>query len=241
MIPRVRHLAHWILLLAAACAARAGDEPAFKFTAGAYHLSGGGLPSGNAIDLNLRYGGEIGNAWIGWFRSDALDVTQARAGWDRTFTVGPLRVQPSVQVASGGFAGGSLYAEAGDTFFAGAGIGRTNLRPYYNLNFDPNDAWTLSGGWRKDKRALTLLMVGDNRQNPDQRHVHLNWRSSDEQGERLTLDLLAKRGTVDGVRIHRIGFSATYDWPRWFARLAWDPKVNFTSQNMVRVAGGVRF
>jgi hypothetical protein len=42
--------------------------------------------------------------------------------------------------ASGGFWGGRVGTEYGNTFFVGAGIGRTNLRNYFNLNFDPNDA-----------------------------------------------------------------------------------------------------
>jgi hypothetical protein len=32
-----------------------------------------------------------------------------------------------------------------------------------------------------------------------------------------------------------------YDWPTYFVRLAWDPKVNFTPQDMVRLSAGVRF
>ena len=42
--------------------------------------------------------------------------------------------------ASGGFWGGRVGTEYGNTFFVGAGIGRTNLRNYFNLNFDPNEA-----------------------------------------------------------------------------------------------------
>ena len=226
-----------------AFAVQAGDDsPAFKLTTGVYQLSGGGVPSGPALDINLRHTSELGNVWVGLFRAPVLDTSQVRAGWDRTYTLGPVRVMPSLQWASGGFLGGSIGLETGDTWFAGVGLGRTNLHPYANLNFDPNDAWMLNGGYRwADNRALSLLLVRDNRENPDQQHLHLVYRTPIDGGQRLTLDLLAKRGLVDGVPIRRLGASLAYDWPRQFVRVAWDPKVNFTAQDMLRLSAGVRF
>ncbi len=53
--------------------------------------------------------------------------------------------------------------------------------------------------------------------------------------------LLDKRGTVDGRFMRRTGLSVNCDWPRWYVRAAWDPKVNFTPQNMLRLSAGVRF
>lgn len=235
-----RALAAWLLALIAPLAA-ADDAPAFKFTAGAYHFSGGGQDASDSVDLNIRHSSNFGNVWIGWFRWPHEHFSQTRGGWDRNFDFGAVRVQPSVQLASGGFAGGSLYAETGERWFAGAGIGRTNLRPYVNLNFDPNDAWTLAGGYRwGDNRALAFTLVGDNRQNPDQRHFHAQYRTP-VGGDRLVVDLLLKRGAVDGALVHRAGFSVGYDWPRFFVRVAWDPKVNFTPQDMLRVQAGTRF
>lgn len=231
-----------VAIASMASAAAAGDErPAFKFTTGVYAMSGGGLPAGTALDLNLRHSSGLGNVWIGWFRWPQAQFTQTRGGWDRSFELGVLRVLPSMQLASGGFLGGSLYAETGETWFAGAGIGRTNLRPYVNLNFDPNDAWTLAGGYRwTEERVFALTLVGDNRENPDERHLHAQYRTP-LGGGRLLLDVLAKRGLVDGQMVHRLGFTAGYDWPRWFVRLTWDPKVNFTPQDMLRVQAGTRF
>jgi hypothetical protein len=43
------------------------------------------------------------------------------------------------------------------------------------------------------------------------------------------------------VPIQRVGFSAGYDWPQFFVRAAWDPLVNFTTQNMTRLSVGARF
>jgi hypothetical protein len=228
------------LFVGLAQAAVADEPPSFKFTTGVYSFSGGGLPASTSLDLNLRASGDFGNAWVGWFRWPHEHFTQTRAGWDRTFDFGVVRIQPSVQAASGGFWGGSLYAETGDSWFAGAGIGRTNLRPYVNLNFDPNDAWTLAGGYRWDGRLLSATLVGDNRQNPDQRHFHVQYRTPLD-GNRFLVDLLVKRGIVDGQMIHRAGVTIGYDWPRFFVRAAWDPKVNFTSQDMLRVQAGARF
>jgi hypothetical protein len=147
-----------------------------------------------------------------------------------------------LQAASGGFVGGSLAVETGDSWFVGTGLGRTNLRNYANLNFDPNDSYTVYGGYKwPDGTALSLSLIRDNRLNPDQQDVHLVYRLPLPERQRLTIDLLAKQGTVDGQFIRRTGLTVTYDWPRWFVRAAYDPKVNFTAQNMARFSVGTRF
>ena len=223
-------------------ASNAPQPVSYKFTTGLYQLTGGDLPAGPSLDINLRATSSLGNAWVGWFRSPVQTVKQSRAGWDNTFKWGPVRVIPSVQLASGGFVGGSASLEAGDTWFAGIGVGRTNLRNYVNLNFDPNDAWMLSGGYRwRDSQSLALQIVRDNRLNPDQQHMHVVYRQPLPDDQRLTLDLLAKRGLVAGVPIQRLGVSVVYDWPRYFVHLAWDPLVNFTQQDMLRLSVGTRF
>jgi hypothetical protein len=218
-------------------AAGEGPERPFKLTLGLYDYS----DDSRGTDVNLRHTSALGNAWIGYFRLKDQDVSQWRGGWDRSFGE-RFRVQPSLQVASGGFAGASLGFETGEPYFVGAGLGRTNLRPYYNLNFDPNDSWTLSAGHRDgDGRILAVLWVRDNRENPDQRHLHFTWRQPLAGGERLTLDALLKRGLVDGGTIRRTGFTITYDWPRFFVRVAFDPNSNFTSQDAWRYSMGTRF
>ena len=222
--------------------ARGDDDPSFKLSTGVYSMTGGGLPSASGVDLNLRHSSNFGNVWIGEYRSHDQHTSQWRTGWDRTFKLEGVRLQPSLQAAQGGFFGGSFYAEAGEDWFAGLGIGRTNLRPYANLNFDPNDSWTLSGGRHfSDGQVLTLLLIGDNRQNSDQRHLHFLYRTPLTDGRRLTVDLLAKRGLVAGTLIHKAGLSVAYDWPRYFVRIAFDPKANFAPQDMWRLTGGVRF
>ena len=223
-------------------AEEAAPPTPFKLTTGVYQLSGGGVAPGQALDVNLRHTSDLGNVWIGWFRSPLLQFTQTRLGWDRTFAIGPVRVMPSLQAASGGYWGGSLAVETGSTWFAGAGIGRSNLRPSVALNFDPGEAWTLSGGYRwEDNSSVALQLIRDNRENPDQRHLHLIWRQAIDGGERLAVDLLVKQGLVAGEPIRRLGLTVGYDWRRHFVRIAWDPKVNFTPQDMLRLSAGVRF
>ena len=208
-----------------------------KLTATSYQFSSG--YSGE--DVNLRHSSNYGNVWFGYFRSDEFEVHQWRSGWDKSF--GELiRISPSLQVASEGFVGGSLQAEAGDSWFLGAGLGRTNLKPYWNLNFDPNDSYNLSAGYRTDDgRTLALQYVRDNRQNPDQRHLHFFWRQPLPSLQRLTLDLLYKEGMVDGSMIHRWGASITYDWPKVFLRVAYDPNANFGPDDHWRFSVGARF
>lgn len=231
-----------VLLLALGPALAQDEPPAFKLTVGYYQSGGGGQADSHSTDYNLRHSSGLGNVWYGHYVAASEQLVQDRAGWDRWFTAGVLRVLPSVQVASGGAWNGSLNLETGETWYAGAGLGRTNLRQAVNLNFDPNDAWSLNGGYRwSDGRSLGLVYVRDNRENPDQQHLHLVWRQAMPERHRLTVDLLLKRGLVEGEPIARAGLSVAYDWPRWFLRVSYDPKVNFTPQDMWRLAFGTRF
>ena len=212
------------------------DKPAYKLTLGRYHFS----ETGSATDLNLRHTDDLGDTWIGYYESSQRDEHQARAGWDNTFNLGPLRLMASAQIASHGYLNGSVGLETGERWYAGAGFGRTNLKPNWNLNFDPNDSWTVSLGWRIDGESIGLLWVRDDRENPDQRHIHAVYRKALPNNQRVTLDLLHKRGLVEGETVRKTGASLTYDWPRFFIRVAFDPKVNFTNEDMWRLSVGTR-
>lgn len=214
-----------------------GDDPAFKLTVGEHHFS----ESGNGVDVNLRNSSTLGTTWIGYFDSSGLDAHQLRGGWEQSFG-DTVRILPSIQIASGGFVGSSINVETGKTWFVGAGLGRTNLRPYFNLNYDPNDSWALSGGYRAaDGVSYALSYTRDNRENPDQQHVHVVYRTPINDRDRFTFDVLYKRGLVNGDRISKMGATVTYDWPRFFVRLAYDPKTNFTPDDVLRVSIGARF
>jgi hypothetical protein len=238
--PALRQSSRWIAV--AACAftgllhAQVG-EPAFKLTAASHRFS----ESGNGLDINLRHTSEWGTKWIGYFDASGLDAHQLRGGWEHTFG-DRVRLLPSLQLASGGFIGGSVNVETGKTWFVGAGYGRTNQRPYYNLNFDPNDAWSLAGGYRSPQgESYALSYVRDDRDNPDQQHVHAVYRTPVNGQDRLTVDLLYKQGLVNGDGISKLGLTVTYDWPRYFVRLAYDPNTNFTTDNVLRLSVGTRF
>ena len=211
----------------------------WKVTTGWYHFSN----DANAGDFNLRYSGEdVGNFWIGYYRPEGHDPDQWRNGWDSQFSLGVVRILPSLQLASRDFVGGSLGVETGKTWFVGVGYRRTNLKPYVNLNFDPNDSYTLNAGYRWDNgAAASVLWVQDIRLNPDQKHLHFIYRTPLPRDRRLTIDVLFKTGLVEDQTIYGVGVSAAYDWRRYFMRLAYDPHANFAPENMWRFSMGVRF
>lgn len=225
-----------ILIVGHVHAADAVTSHAWKLTLGDYRYA-----DYSGLDVNLRWRDADTNAWIGYYR-DREFGTQSRAGIDTTFNPGRLvQLQPSLQLASQGFLGGSLNLQLGDAWFALGGIGRTNLKPYFNLNFDPNDAITLGAGHRSaDGSSYTLFVVADDRLHTRQRDWHLNARLP-LAGIRATLDVLRKTGLGDSGPVAGWGFSVTSDWPTWFLRLARDPKQNFSAQDAWRFAAGARF
>ena len=218
--------------------ADAGDEHPFKLTIGDYRYSDSG--SGHDLNLRWRHGGT--NVWIGAYR-DPVFGTQTRTGVDTSLPLGgSATLQPSLQVASGGFVGGSLNFQIGDPWFALVGWGRTNLKPYFNLNFDPNDAITAAIGWHGDNgRTVSLMLVADDRLNTGQRDWHLYGRWPLSEDLRVTLDLLRKTGDGDSGYVRGWGWNATLDFSTWFLHLARDPKQNFSLQDAHRLALGIRF
>lgn len=221
------------------CAAAEGSSPPdlhWKLTLGEYAYSGYA-----GTDLNLRWRASDTSAWAGLY-TDRVFGTQARAGADTSINVGQyVQLQPSVQVASRGFAGGSLNVQLGGPWYAIAGIGRTDSRPYFNLNFDPNDAVTLGvGHLAANSASYTVFVIADNRFHTQQRDWHANVKVPFGNSH-ATFDVLRKSGLSDAGYIKAWGFSTNWDCPRWFVRIAYDPYQNFSAQNAWRVAGGLRF
>jgi hypothetical protein len=240
----------WGLVLPVVCSwalgrAQAADDARpvqYKPSVGLYSFSSRDMPNKQAVDLNLRGSADWGNAWVGVYRSPTDQLTQARLGWDSTYEKFGFKFQPSLQTASGGFWGGSVGAEYGDTFFVGAGFSRTNLRNYFNLNFDPNDAWSLSTGYRwSPQNFVGLQLVRDNRLNPDQQHLHLLYRRPFADKQRLIVDLIYKSGTSEGDYIRRRGLMLGYDWGDFGLRIAYDPRVNFSNYNLTRIVVSQRY
>lgn len=248
-MPRRRCGLAWLLAALATghCAAgeiaSAGPETHFKLAIGNYFYDD---PAGNysGQDLNLRYRRGDSTVFVGYYR-DRVFGDQARAGFDTAWQpldAVPVSILPAIGVATRGFVGGSLAAQIGTTWYAQAGIGRTNLRPFANLNFDPNDALTFAVGHHADDgSSYSLTTVADNRLHTGQRHTHLvgQWPLFDRQ--RLTIDILRKTGDGDSGHVSAWGETLTYDFPRWFIREAYDPKQNFSTANVIRISVGARF
>ena len=227
------------MLLAYAAMGRAGAagaSPPWKLTVGEYVYGGY-----DGTDVNLRWRADDTSAWAGTY-TDQNFGTQTRAGADTSIDAGKyVQVQPSLQVASRGFVGGSLNVQAGGAWYGMAGIGRTDARPYFNLNFDPNDALTFGAGHRgADGAEYSVFVVADDRFHTGQRDWHANAQLPFGDSH-ATLDLMRKSGLSDAGRITGWGGSANWDWPTWFLRVAYDPHQNFSAQNAWRFAAGVRF
>jgi hypothetical protein len=212
-----------------------------KLTPTYYHNSS----TNPAWDINLR--GSLGahNAWVGHYQQHQ-DFRQVRLGYDYTWDAPFGKLIPSVQYATHGFWGGSLNAEIGERNYALLGFGRTNLKPYYNLNFDPNDAITVGIGTRALPRTtLSLYQIRDDRLHTGQRITHLVARYKPSDKTRWTLDVFHKSGRTDADPSSEVlrgtGAAVTYDFEPYFVRVANDPYVNFTTNHMVRVAAGMRF
>lgn len=223
----------------------AGDAGELKLTLGRYHL-GHGADAVDGTDVNLRWRRDGRTLWLGLYR-DGDFGRQARLGWDDQWALPsvatlPLQLLPSLQAASGGFVGGSLALQAGGPFYAQLGWGRTNLRPYANLNFDPNDALSAALGWQAgDGRQLQLLVVADDRLHTHQQHHHLLLRWPLPDGLRLTFDLLHKQGLGDDGPVRAWGWTLGLESGPWFTRLARDPKQNFGALDAWRLSAGRRF
>jgi hypothetical protein len=227
-----------ILTGAAATAAHgaAGNTLAWKFTVGEYSYA-----DYYGTDVNLRWRADDTSAWGGVY-SDSKFGTQARVGADTSIGLGNyFQLQPSMQAASRGFVGGSLTLQGVGSWYGLAGIGRTDARPYFNLNFDPNDALTFGAGHHAaNDISYLVFVVADDRFHTGQRDWHANVQIPCGDSH-ATLDLLRKSGLSDAGPITGWGFSANWDWPAWFVRMAYDPYQNFSAQKVWRFAAGARF
>jgi hypothetical protein len=161
--------------------------------------------------------------WLGYYRR-AGEFEQTRTGYEYTLQIPFGQLVPSLQLASRGFVGGSVNAQiGGDAIYALLGFGRTNMRDYYNLNFDPNDSIVFGIGTRLlPKTALSLFTVKDDRLQTGQTVTHLVWRRVPDERQRWTVDLSAKHGraTPDDAPVSGAALSVTYDYGDVFVRLA---------------------
>jgi len=234
-------------LLALACVAactlaQAADGDAgvnFKLTLGRYGSSDGNT----GLDANLRGSQGPHTAWLGLYR-DQNGYRQARSGYEFRLDGETVRTVFSMQSASGGVAVASITSEIGGANYAIVGFGRTNVRNYVNLNYDPNDAITLGIGTRAIAQTeLTLFNVHDDRLHSGQNVTHLVLRRRYDGDQRVTLDFFVKRGlTGDGEFVSQVrSISLGYDRGPLFVRYAHDPYAGFTTPTQHRLQLGTRF
>ncbi len=250
----MRFLAVAVLAVCSSCSARAAEmtsspaaraEPerswgysqTWKLTLGVYRTA-----TEWSGDLNLRGSSGDFNFWLGGYAARG-GLSVGRIGGEWAYKVETLRFTPTLAVATNGLVSGQLYAEVGRSFYLIAGASRTNLRDYYNLTFDPNESLQLGAGIRLDTRTLlNVYSIFDIRLHTGQQNTHLVFRHYVSQGQRLTVDLIYKSGHSDENEFVRaVSATATWDWARFFVRLAYDPYANFAGETMWRVGGGVRF
>lgn len=227
----------WLALTGPACAqSDEADAHPFKLTLGYYQYD-----DDLGKDINLRWQHGSSHVWVGHYEDHGFGQ-QDRVGADTSVDVSDLvSIQPSVQAATGGFVGGSLNAQIGHEWYGLVGFGRTNLKPYFNLNFDPNDAITLGAGHEfGNGQNWSVFVVHDDRLHTGQTDWHLTARIPVEE-DRLSLDLMRKSGEGDDGYVKAWALSVTWDFPRWFLRVARDPKQSFSAQDAWRLSGGVRF
>ena len=241
-------MSHWLAAVLIVCSpsgiAAAADDPAKappplnKLTVSYYDFSSGK----KGVDVNLRHTFKSSTAWIGGYKENG-SFNQARVGYQYNYHHDWLTFVPSAQAATRGFVGASVYAEAGNRFFAIGGMGRTNLRPYWNLGFDPNDYIQFGAGYRDDAgNTMSVYAIRDNRLGTGQTNTHIYFRRYLPKEWRLTIDLVREHGNGDdGLVVKSWAISTDADWRRWFMRVAWDPHVNYTPDRQVRVSTGLRF
>ena len=235
-----------LFILGAATCALAGDEdgsqpkapPSNKLTLAWYDFSSGTT----GVDVNLRHSFKSMTGWLGSYHEDD-GFDQARVGYEYDYHSTWVTLVPSVQAATHNFFGGTVYAEVGPRFFAIGGWGRTNLHPYWNLGFDPNDYAQFGAGHRDHMgNAISVYAIHDIRLGTGQTNTHFTFRRYLPDEWRLTVDAVNERGRGDeGVEIRSWSASVDVDWRQWFVRVAEDPHVNYTPDRQIRVAGGVRF
>lgn len=214
------------------------DAPLNKLTLAYYNFSSGK----EGVDINLRHTFKSSTAWIGGYR-ESSGFDQGRVGYQYNYQRDWLTFVPSAQAATRGFLGVSLYGEAGRSFFGIAGMGRTNLQPYWNLGFDPNDYVQFGAGYRDHAgNTMSVYAIRDNRLGTGQTNTHVLFRRYLPHDWRLTADLVHEHGHGDdGLIVKAWSVSVDADWRRWFVRVARDPNVNYTPYRQVRVAAGLRF
>jgi hypothetical protein len=214
------------------------DEYKSKLTLGIYFTRGG-----RAYDLNLRRQFGSVTAWIAGFY-DARTNKLIRVGAQYDYKKGWLHLVPSLEVSTTRAMAGSLSSELGSgKTVVIAGVSRTNLRPFFDLFWDPGDSVQLGIGHKLNAYdRISAFTIFDVRLHTQQQNTHVLWRHKLNANNGITFDGVFKSGHTDsGEYIRDAGIGVYYDRPKWFWKLYYDPHVNFTDRTMMRTGIGLKF
>ena len=222
-----------------------GQPVAWKATLGTYKDS---VTKDTATDVNLRGSTKDTRFWLGYYQ-EQTDFKQSRIGVERVMDMASFgKLIYSLQAASGGFVGGSLTWDGKQDNVDGLspllGWGRTNAKPYVNLNFDPNDSVLWGGSYsQREIGQVSLFQIFDDRFHTGQRVTHLVWRGSLPNSVGLVVDAFHRVGASEAgeVQVKGNGLATTVEVHDYFVRLAYDQKANYTQANITRLAVGFRF
>lgn len=214
------------------------DELKSKVTLGIYFT-----PGARVYDLNLRRQFGHFTAWVAGFY-DPKTNKLARVGAQYDYKKKWLHLVPSLEVETTKGVAGSLYSELGaGKNVAIVGVSRTNLKPFFDLFWDPSESLQL-GAARKlsNYDRISGYTIFDIRLHTHQQNTHVVWRHKLNANNGITFDGLFKSGRTDeGKFIHNVGLGIYYDRPTWFWKLYYDPHVNFSNRTMVRTGIGYKF
>ncbi|HVO11121.1 MAG TPA: hypothetical protein VMX54_10320 [Vicinamibacteria bacterium] len=213
------------------------DDLLWKATGSLYLQQGA-----TSADLNLRRQLGTFTAWAGLFHDPAVD-TVARLGAEWDLHRGSVLFVPTLQAATNGLKAGQIYSEIGGSTYAIVGASRTNLRPFYNLSWDPNESVQLGLGHHLSHYdKVYAFTIFDVRLHTGQQDTHLLWRRRLSPRLGLTVDGLYKSGRTDSRHFVRAaGLGAYLDGAHWLAKAYYDPYVNFTDHTMFRLGLGAKF
>ncbi len=214
------------------------DEFKSKLTFSTYFTSGE-----RVYDLNVRRQFGPWTAWIAGFY-DPHGTKLMRVGAQYDYKKGWLHLVPSVEVSTTRALSGSLSAELGSgKTVALVGVARTNLRPFFDLFWDPGDSVQLGVAHRiSNYDRIQGFTIFDVRLHTQQQNTHVLWRHKLNANNGITFDAVFKTGRGDsGEFIRAMGIGVYYDRHHWFWKAYYDPHVNFSDHTMVRTGIGLKF
>jgi hypothetical protein len=214
------------------------DEYKSKLTFGVYFLNGE-----QAFDLNLRH--QLGpfTVWIAGFY-DAKTNKLIRTGAQYDYKKAWFHFVPTIEVSTTKAVSGSLYSELGSgSTIAIVGYSRTNLKPFFDLFWDPGDSVQLGISHKiSNYDRIQAYTIFDVRLHTGQQNTHVVWRHKLNATNGITFDGVFKSGHEDsGDYIRAVSLGVYYDRPHWFWKLYYDPHVNFADRTMVRTGIGLKF